>query len=165
MMVVFMPNIAGDFRAFEEIGVTNNVQEVLERLWSRNRPNMHSCRLLMPKFAIHHKVTNMKSVLNAMSIHDLFIEGAADLSRLTSSDRLHVSDVQHATAIKATEEGVQVSSAAAISTLWKAVPYTVNLTKPFVFLIRHETTGSVLFLGKITRPSLSEPENNPNLAN
>jgi len=153
-----VPSTAGDFQSFEDASATDSVQEVLERLWMRQRPTMHSCRLLMPKFVIDYKVANMKSILNGMGVRDLFAEGSADLSRLTSNGGVYVSDVQHATAIKATEDGVQASSAASISTLWKAVPYTINITKPFVFLIRHETTGSILFLGKVTRPKLNDQQ-------
>ena len=149
-----MPNPAGGFQAFKAASATRHVQQTLEKLWRRHHPTLHSCRLLMPKFVIDYKMPDMKSVLNAMGVRNLFLETSADLSRLTSSDGVYVSDVQHATVIKTNEEGVQASAAASISTVWKSVPYTVNLNKPFVFMIRHEFTGSLLFLGKVIRPEV-----------
>jgi len=35
----------------------------------------------------------------------------------------------------------------------KAVLYSFNADHPFVFLIQHEETGAILFMGKVMNPS------------
>ena len=154
-MIAFMPHNAGDFQAFEQPSATTLVQEVLETIGRRSYQSL-SCRILMPKFSINFKVEDMKTVLHSMGVRDIFDETEADFSHMTSSDSLYVTDVQHAAAIRVTESGMRASAAAAVTSGWKSAPFTINLRKPFIFMIRHEETGSILYLGKLTRPNFED---------
>ena len=151
-MVAFIPNTPGDFTVFQRDEAEHQLEDVLNTLWTTNYPALHTCSIKMPKFSISYKAIDMKAILNNMGVHDIFASNTANFTSMTPSDNLYVTNVEHAAAIKVSEGGIKASAASSIMTGWRITPRQASLQKPFVFLIRHEATGSVLFLGKLTKP-------------
>ena len=104
----------------------------------------------LPRFNITQRV-NLVETLNNMGIHDLFL-GSADLSGLAQNAAgLFVSGVIHKAYISVNEEGTEASAATAV-VVSRAMPLQVNADRPFLFLIREKSTGSILFMGRLIEP-------------
>ncbi len=75
---------------------------------------------------------------------------------------LHISKVIHQARAEVTEEGTKAAAATAVIMAQESISLTIpgklphvvfKADHPFVFLIRDRNTGSILFIGRITRPS------------
>lgn len=90
-----------------------------------------------------------------MGIHDIFTDSASLplLSRGAGlNSQLHVSNVVQKAGIQVDEQGSTVYAATEISLVNKFGDSTKEFVanRPFVFYIQDETTGALLFAGKIT---------------
>ena len=85
----------------------------------------------------------------------MFIPGKADLSRITAAP-LFVSNVVHKAFVEVNEEGTEAAAATAIGVALMCMPLPKPVFKadhPFLFLIRHNDSGAILFLGRFVKPS------------
>ena len=62
--------------------------------------------------------------------------------------------MQHKAFVEVNEKGTEAAAATAVVIKAESAPRypTFAATRPFVFLIRDNSTGSVLFLGRMTTP-------------
>lgn len=68
-------------------------------------------------------------------------------------DRLQVSNVLQKTGIEINEKGSTAYAASVASLVNKfGGELQFNADRPFLFMIEDETTGTLLFTGKVTRP-------------
>jgi serpin B len=94
--------------------------------------------------------------LSSMGMHDAF-GGAADFSGMTGTQDLYISDVIHKAFIDVNEEGTEAAAATAmvmkrLSVTKEALPPTFRADHPFIFLIRDNHSGAILFMGRIVDP-------------
>ena len=83
----------------------------------------------------------------------MFIPGKADISGITAKP-LFVSKVAQKAFVKVNEEGTE-AGAVAVEYLAKCVSESQWIFKadhPFLFLIRHNDSGSILFMGRLMKP-------------
>lgn len=117
--------------------------------------NMHKRRLsvAIPRFEMTVG-KRLPDILDAMGMK-LAFTGAADFSGIGPG--LHISDVIHKAFIGVDEEGTE--AAAATIVILRKGPQPVPLDQdfianhPFLFLIRDNMTGSILFLGRVVNPA------------
>ena len=153
-MIIMMPNEIGDFSQFEQTHSSTLVSFELENLFATS-PTMKYCHISMPKFSINHRLSDLKSTLTSMGVVDIFDDAVGNFSRLTSSDGLYVQSVDHKTVIEVNENGVKATAASAITAGIRMAFPSININKPFLFMIRHSSTGAILFLGRVIRPQSS----------
>jgi serpin B len=99
-------------------------------------------------------------VLRALGVSKVFEEGRCDLSRAIESKdlakRVYVSSAVHAATIEVDEEGAEASAATAIATTLSAMdweePVAVHVDHPFLWWIQENTTGTILFMGRVVDP-------------
>lgn len=94
--------------------------------------------------------------LKALGIDDLFVDDVADLSGIAGTDDLYVTGVVHQANVTVDEEGTEAAAATAVVVgRTSAGPPPINLTvdRPFIYLIRDDITGEILFLGRVLDPS------------
>jgi len=91
-------------------------------------------------------------------MHDAF-SGAADFSGMTGVKDLHISDVIHKAFVDVNEEGTEAAAATAVimargarSQMMPKIPPTFRADHPFIFLIRDNHSGAILFMGRIIDP-------------
>jgi len=92
----------------------------------------------------------LKSPLKKLGIDTLF-EDSADLSGVNGHQDLKVSKAIHKATFKVTETGVEATAVTKIQKTpiaWVPV-IEVKVDRPFVFFIRDNTTGLILFLGQV----------------
>jgi len=89
---------------------------------------------------------------------DAFDWRAADFSAMTQSEKLYVSHVIHQAFVDVDEKGTKAAAATAV--VWhtaslttnNAAPIPFHADHPFLFLLRDNHTGHILFMGRMTRP-------------
>ena len=94
--------------------------------------------------------------LSSMGMHDAFSR-AADFSGMTGTKDLSISDVIHKAFIEINEEGTEAAAATAVvmkllSAREESLPPTFRADHPFIFLIRDNQSGAILFMGRIMDP-------------
>jgi serpin B len=112
--------------------------------------------LTLPKFGIERKV-ELASTLSAMGMPAAFTLGAADFSGVTDEERLFISAVVHQANIDVDEKGTTAAAATAAvmaASGYPGGPVTLTVDHPFLFALRDVPTGTVLFLGRVTDPSV-----------
>jgi serpin B len=117
-------------------------------------PNVY---LAMPEFAIHGASISLKTELSALGMPDAFSD-AADFSAL-SSVPTHVSDVVHQASVNVDLSGTEATAATAAGTEPGAIEepppdaVMMKVDHPFVFALRDQPTGTLLFVGRVETPS------------
>ncbi len=118
--------------------------------------------LRMPKFRITSEF-GLNEVLQNMGLTDAFGENAdfTGMSDTAIEDGLHISDVRHKAFVDVNEDGTEAAAATVIGMVATSMPpqptaFTVD--RPFMFVIRENTTGDILFVGQVVRPEYPEDE-------
>ncbi len=113
-------------------------------------------RLFLPRFVLESEFS-LAEVLKSMGMKAAF-SPAADFSGISSSRDLSISAVIHKAFVDVGEEGTEASAATAVVMLKMAAPSRVPVTvfkadHPFLFFIRHNASGGILFMGRVLNPA------------
>ena len=92
--------------------------------------------------------------LKALGVEDLFDESRADLSGIAGSRDLYVTGVFHDANITVDEVGTEAAAATAVvvGEVSAPPPATLTVDRPFIYLIRDDANGEILFLGRLLEP-------------
>lgn len=96
--------------------------------------------------------------VKTLGISDAFDRFEADLSGVAdysqTGEPLYISGVVHQANITVDEEGTEAAAATAVIVSATAAPPEATLTidRPFIYLIRDDITGEILFLGRLLEP-------------
>lgn len=111
----------------------------------------------LPRFKFETRYL-LKPVLNAMGMPQAFDEELADFSGMTGQKDLFIDQVIHQARIEVNEEGSEAAAATAVVMNPKSARYESNAVfradRPFLFLIVHNATGSILFMGRLSNPAI-----------
>ncbi|PKG32340.1 MAG: hypothetical protein CW742_08700 [Methanoregula sp.] len=93
-----------------------------------------------------------------MGMPTALIPGSADFSGMDGTHDLFVSDVFHKAYIDVNEEGTEAAAATAVVVGLRAAPVgdkppVFRADHPFIFLIRDNESGAILFLGRVSDPA------------
>ncbi|NXF01499.1 IPSP inhibitor, partial [Smithornis capensis] len=120
-----------------------------------NRLMTRRLNLQLPKFSISG-CYNVKEVLKELGITEVF-SGSANLSGISGSHNLEVSEAIHKALLEVDESGTEAAGATAlIFTRGSRHPrpsVTIKFNRPFIILISDKQTGTTLFMGKIVDPT------------
>ena len=100
---------------------------------------------------------DLKAPLMSLGIRDAFDSARADFSGMDGrkgKDGLHLSLALHRASVRVDEEGTQASAATLLSMKIRGMPAVFRADHPFLFLIRDNHTGAILFMGRIVEPVL-----------
>jgi serpin B len=107
--------------------------------------------LLLPKFTVETEISLIPA-LEAMGMVDVFDPAKADLSGMDGAQDLFIDLVKQEATIEVDESGTVAAAATAGGAADSAEIEPVSIDRPFVFLIRDVTNGSVLFMGHVLDP-------------
>lgn len=107
----------------------------------------------LPKFKFE-TAYGLNDVLANMGMKDAFSPNFANFAGMTGKPDLYITSVIHKAVIDVNEEGSEAAAATAVVMGLKSVMYKPEFKadRPFVFMIRHNATGSILFLGRVVKP-------------
>lgn len=113
----------------------------------------HDVNLTLPRFSFRTAVS-LRQQLTALGMGVAFTD-AADLSAITGARNLFVQDVVHQGFIAVDENGTEAAAATAVVVGVVSVPppATFHANRPFLFAIRDEPTGAVVFVGRVVDPT------------
>lgn len=132
-----------------------DVERGLSGEWESLMKNVkeHQVTLALPKFRFEADY-DMIPPLKKLGMVDAF-DDKADFSGIDGTKELYVTAVVQKTFIEVNEEGTEAAAASAVVIGLRDAPdkpIEFRVDQPFVFVIRHEATGTVLFVGRVTDP-------------
>ena len=111
--------------------------------------------LSLPKFKFRTQA-ELVDTFRALGLTDLFDPGRADLSAMTTADKLSVSHVLHEAFIDVNEKGTEAAAATAVvarATAAPSQPVVLSVDRPFIIALRDLETNTLLFLGRVLDPT------------
>ena len=154
---------AGDDLAMTVIVPKQDLSEVertlsrqgLAELLAKLQPTRLSLYLPRFKFDARYALQS-REYLPALGMIDAFDGRAADFSGLTGHRDLSVSGVFHKAFVDVNESGTEAAAATGMVVGLTSLPareIVVRADHPFLFLIQHKPTGTILFLGRVANPA------------
>lgn len=107
-------------------------------------------KVYLPRMKIEEKY-NLTSVLMALGVTDLF-SSSADLSGISSAESLKISKAVHEAFVEIYEAGSEVVGSTEGGMEVTSVSEEFRADHPFLFLIKHKPTNSILFFGRCFSP-------------
>jgi len=144
-MIIVVPD-AGTFAAFEA-GLT---AESLSAILAGARPS-GGADLYMPRFKFSTDV-GLNDILSELGMPDAF-DDRADFSGINGARDLRVQAIVHKAIIAVDEKGTTASAATGVSVGIVSAPPSLVVDRPFLFFVRHKSTGAILFQGRVVDPS------------
>lgn len=146
-MILLLPE-AGRFAEMEAAFSTDFLSSIT------NNPTPTSVQLFVPKFTFESEF-NLSQTLTDMGMPVAFSD-QADFSGMTGNRDLLISNVLHKAFIAVDEAGTEAAAATSVGMALSAAfdePTIMRLDRPFLFLIRDNSTGTILFMGRVLNPS------------
>ena len=107
----------------------------------------------LPKFRMEYEV-ELKGVLSELGMPSAFDSSNADFSGIAdTTEVLYISGVFHKAFVAVDEAGTEAAAATAVVVGTDSAAPEIRADHPFLFLIRDDLTGAVLFVGRVTDPS------------
>ena len=145
-MLFILPQ-AGRFEEIEGMFSAESVTAITKDLTPQQ------VRLFVPKFTFESEF-NLSETLIQMGMPAAF--GNADFSGMTGNRDLFISDVLHKAFVAVDEEGTEAAAATAVIMKLGAPmiegAILMKLDRPYLFLVRDNDTGTILFIGRVLNP-------------
>jgi serpin B len=106
----------------------------------------------IPKFQMTSEMS-LADTLSAMGMRRVFTRDA-DLSGIAEGKGLALTAVVHKAFVDVNEEGTEAAAATGgvVGVTSVQNPVVFRADRPFLFVVRHEPTGTVLFIGRVVDP-------------
>jgi len=146
-MLVLLPNDKDGLSELEESLTVENLKQWNDQLYPGQ------IHVYMPKFKLE-TTYDLVGPLSAMGMPTPFFEGVADFGGITSI-HLFISQAIHKAFVDVNEEGTEAAAATVImmmTTSEKPPTPIFRADHPFVFLIQDDSTGNILFIGRMMEP-------------
>ncbi|MFT3952119.1 MAG: serpin family protein [Oscillospiraceae bacterium] len=145
--IALLPNEGTSIDDYVQSLTAEKVKNLLD---TKTKQSVTSC---IPKFS-YEDDSELKSALSAMGMKDAFA-GEADFSRMTDDplDKLLINNVFHKTFIRMTENGTKAGAVTVAEVGYGGADpekaKTVDLNRPFVYMIYDNKTGLPVFIGTV----------------
>jgi len=145
-MIIILPK-ENNIPSVETMITTSNISSWIQDF------NDVSIGVSLPRFTFKTEYS-LKDVLIDMGLDVSFTQDA-DFSGMTGQKDLTIDKVIHKAFIEVNEEGTEAAAATSVHMVLTSVPQTMRFIAdhPFVFLIYHKETGTILFIGEVIDPS------------
>lgn len=145
-MLVVMPD-EGAFERVQGDLSAATVESIVASLQDRE------VSLTFPKFEFRTQV-GLAQTLSDLGMPTAFTDGA-DFSGMNGTGGLVIQDVIHEAFVKVNEAGTEAAAATAVVVGTTSAPEYVemNVDRPFLFFIRDDATGAVVFVGRVMDPT------------
>ncbi|XP_020792316.2 leukocyte elastase inhibitor-like isoform X3 [Boleophthalmus pectinirostris] len=149
-MLIFLPNdIEDSTTGLEKLEQQLTYESFVE--WTRrDKMTLYEVDLRLPRFRIEQNY-ELNEVLKTMGMEDAFDHRKCDFSGISPAKDLMLSQAVHRAVVDVNEAGTEAAAATMVlvglgsSNCPRA---TFNADHPFLFFIRHNPTGAILFAGR-----------------
>lgn len=163
MQVLEMPYVGGDLAMMVLLPREKTAESLAEVEKSLSAENLKKWASLLRKQEVVVSLPKFKATssyrlddaLKSMGMSDAFSR-AADFSGMDGTKFLYITAVLHKAFVDVNEEGTEAAAATAVVMALRSIsrPTVFRADHPFLFLIRHVKTGSILFMGRMMNPKL-----------
>lgn len=151
-MLVLLPKEKDGLAALEDQLTAANLTEWQKRM---RRPEVE---VYLPKFKMTSEF-GLSDTLAKMGMPDAFDIARADFSGMSGKKDLFISAVLHKAFVEVNEEGTEAAAATGVMMSLRSMPMrplVFRADHPFVFIIKDNHTGSILFVGRVVDPTTGE---------
>jgi serine protease inhibitor len=123
------------------------------RAWlaSLDSASPHETHVFLPRFTARCSFEIGKE-LNSLGMTSAFSD-KANFSGMDGTTNLFISDAIHAAFVEVNEAGTEAAATTSFQVKTKSMTGRFNANHPFIFLIRENGSGSILFLGRVIDPT------------
>jgi len=153
-MIIMLPKVdnKGNLPDLTELFTKLSYEDFEKLIFTNSTPaNIH---VSIPKWS-HRSAPVLSDVLKGMGMKKSFEEGA-DFKKIASNDNKPITNIIHQAIIEVSEKGTKAAAATAITkgetSAAPEEPVYFTANHPFVYLIRDNTTGAILFIGQYLKP-------------
>ncbi len=126
--------------------------------WNADFSDETAVNIFLPKFKIEYKKELIPDLTQLGMGIAFDSKGAADFSKINSDVDLYISSVKHKTFIELDEEGTEAAAVTSVTIGVtsaggggdNSIEFRAN--HPFVYIIKENTTGAIMFMGKVENP-------------
>ncbi len=125
-----------------------NLAQWLEKL------ERQSVVVSIPRFKMTEQF-KLNETLKSMGMTDAFVNGKANFSGMDGTRDLFIASVIHKAYVGISEEGTEAAAATEVEMKLRGVPMPPPVFRadhPFIFLIRDNKSGGILFIGRVMNP-------------
>jgi serpin B len=151
-MVILLPSETDGLPSLER-SLSLDPPHLVEWLASLDFSRPESIRVTLPRFTMSHSL-ELTETLRQLGVTSAFDRHNADFSPINGNHDLYVSTLLHKAFLDVNEEGTEAAAATygGMATLGVMRAREFTADHPFLFLIRDNATGSILFLGRVVDP-------------
>jgi len=150
-MYVFLPAENSTLESFTG-GLTG---EKLDAYFSRLSETELDMKL--PRLQLDYGKVDLKDALTGLGMGVAFDPNAANFSGIAdvAPQRLYIAFVDHKAVVEVNESGTEAAAVTNVGITVTAMPVTTsfNVDRPYLFVIRDDRSGAILFSGLITDPT------------
>jgi len=152
-MIVILPSKDKNMADFEKTLTFDNYTQWL------NEARPKTVKVILPKFTFSYDM-ELSEQLKSMGM-PLAFSDEADFSGMTGKKDLKIDKVVHKAFIDVSEWGTEAAAATAVIMAETTAPYrpepipVFKADHPFIFMIRHNESGTILFTGRLMKSSKS----------
>jgi len=151
-MMVLLPKNKGDLSKIISSIDNDKLNEWID-LMSEREVNIY-----LPRFKVETGNYLLNDYLINLGMPGAFDPDEADFSGMTGLKELFISKVVHKAYIDVNEEGTEAAAATAVIMARTTVNgddsrVVFDANHPFLYLIRHKETGTILFMGEVNSPT------------
>ena len=147
-MLIILPRALDGLADLEQALTGENIDKWIASM------KQHQVNLSMPKFMFSSEF-KLKEVLSHMGMSLAFSDNA-DFSKISSQGKFCLGDVIHKAFVEVDEKGTEAAAATAVTVMPTSAPpgkeVTIRVDHPFVFMIRDNRTGAIMFVGRVVHP-------------
>nr|XP_048280787.1 serpin I2 [Myodes glareolus] len=147
-MVIILPAKGMSIEEAEKQVTARHIQRWLSELHEKE------VEVSLPRFKTEQKL-DFKEVLYSLNVTEIF-NGGCDLSGITDSSEVYVSRVLQKVLFEINEDGGEAATSTGVD-----IPAIMSLTQtqfladhPFLFVMKHTQSESILFMGRVTDPDI-----------
>jgi len=154
-MLVLLPKGSNALAAVEHVLSPDALKQ-----W-RQAMMPESVHVFLPRFKITWGTTSLAKPLQELGMRNAFSSaGLANFSGMDGQRDLYISDVLHKAFVDVNETGTEAAAATAVTMKALGVyhprpPVVFRADHPFLFMIQENSTGSILFMGRLMTPDRS----------
>lgn len=151
-MVVVLPQKIDGLASMEKDLSVEKLEGWLAQIDSASAQDV---KLYLPKFKFETGY-DLVPACAALGMKDAFdTAGAADFTGMGwPKGKLWISQIKHKAFVEVNEEGTEAAAVTAVEMSTKSISMdpVFHADHPFIFLIRENATGSILFMGRVANP-------------
>jgi serpin B len=138
-------------------GIDSLVATLTEDRWNAWTAALDSAavHVSLPKFRFSYGA-GLKEALSALGMAHAFCGlWLTDFTRMRAAGDLCITKVKHKAFVDVNEEGTEAAAVTLVGVGVTSAPQSVSVDRPFLFAIRENLSGTILFLGRIMRPEVN----------